>query len=393
MAGVLGPRVLDVGLSALDAECDKIYVCSAEPTTYSQATTAGTYALGNKSFTQGTVFGSPGAGSPDGRASVSVAVTDGSITNSGTISHWAAVDSTTSRLLARGPVTGGIAVTGGQVFTLGAVTVTMSGAGAGSAGYVGLGDIVAGLSFWGLRGYNAAYSTGSNPCIDLYNASAVLVGTVNILADGSLDVATAATLIAAGGTRIGRLYDQVGTVHLIQSTFANMPTLTLSAINSKPGMTFSGSQVLIAPTSGITTAQPYSCSLVAKGTGTVMESIFGSSDGVNWPMGAHPSGALNQWFAHAGVIVPAAASDATFHTGLGLYNGATSNLCIDGGADNISDGGTGALDAGTGLVLGAQADLNYAFTGVILETMVWNSNVMSNKSTLNSNQTTYWGPF
>ncbi len=132
--GVLGPRVLDVGLSALDAECDKIYVCSAEPTTYGQATTAGTYALGSKSFTQGTVFGAPGAGSPDGRSTVSVAITDGSITNSGTISHWAAVDSTASRLLARGAVTGGIAVTGGQSFTLGAITVNLSSSATSGAG-------------------------------------------------------------------------------------------------------------------------------------------------------------------------------------------------------------------------------------------------------------------
>jgi hypothetical protein len=126
---------LDVGLTVLDTESDNIYVCSAEPTTYTEAIT--TFKLGVKSFTRGTVFGSVGAGSPDGRQVTSVAITDGSVTDPGTVGYWAVVDSTNTRLLARGVLTGGGSVTAGQGFTLAAITIQMpataSGGGSGIA--------------------------------------------------------------------------------------------------------------------------------------------------------------------------------------------------------------------------------------------------------------------
>jgi hypothetical protein len=121
---VLDDRVLDVGLAALDTEADKIFVCSQHPTTYAEATS--TYALGVKVFSAGAVFGAPASGSP-GRSVTSVAVTDGVITANGTVTAWAIVDSANSRLLATGPVTGSKAVTIGQGFTLGAMTLRLPG--------------------------------------------------------------------------------------------------------------------------------------------------------------------------------------------------------------------------------------------------------------------------
>lgn len=125
MSLILGDRVLDNGLAALDTECDKIFVCSSAPTTYTEATS--TFALGNKNFGVGSAFGAPAAGSPDGRKVTSVAITDGTITANGTVGFWAAVDSVNSRLLANDAPTGGIAVTSGWVFTLGAIPVHIPG--------------------------------------------------------------------------------------------------------------------------------------------------------------------------------------------------------------------------------------------------------------------------
>ncbi len=121
MTIALGDRVLDVGLTALDTECDKIYVCSSTPTTFTEATS--TFALGNKNFGAGAAFGAPAAGSPDGRKVTSVAITDGSVTTGGTVACWAAVDSSNSRLLATGSLSGGMAVTSGWIFTLGSFAV------------------------------------------------------------------------------------------------------------------------------------------------------------------------------------------------------------------------------------------------------------------------------
>lgn len=112
----LEDRVLDLGLNVLDTEATHIYICSAEPTTYASATSNST--LGNKNFGAGSVFGSPASASPNGRKVTSAQVTDGTVTGTGTAAYWAAVDATSSRLLAAGSLSASQAVTSGNSFTL-----------------------------------------------------------------------------------------------------------------------------------------------------------------------------------------------------------------------------------------------------------------------------------
>jgi hypothetical protein len=116
MAASLEDRVLDLGLNVLDAEATHVTVCNTEPTTYAQATT--TFLLGFKSFAAGSVFGAPAAGSPNGRKVSSVAITDGTITTSGTANWWAISDNTNSRFLAHGSLAAAQVVTSGNTFTL-----------------------------------------------------------------------------------------------------------------------------------------------------------------------------------------------------------------------------------------------------------------------------------
>jgi hypothetical protein len=112
----LEDRVLDTGLNCLDLESTHVDICSTEPTTYAQATT--TYLLGFKSFAAGSVFGGPAAGAPNGRKVSSVAITDGTITTSGTANWWAISDNTNSRFLAHGSLAASQVVTAGNTFTL-----------------------------------------------------------------------------------------------------------------------------------------------------------------------------------------------------------------------------------------------------------------------------------
>jgi hypothetical protein len=98
----VGPRVIDLGLAVLDGECDAICVCSGSPATYADA--FATLALGRKDFARGAAFGPPAANVPNGRRVTSAAFADGASSATGTATHWAAVDKTTSRLLAWGPV-------------------------------------------------------------------------------------------------------------------------------------------------------------------------------------------------------------------------------------------------------------------------------------------------
>jgi hypothetical protein len=117
MAGKVNDYGLDNGLAALKSTATHMYICSAEPTTYAEATV--TYALGNKSFGAGAVF--PGAvapRSPNGRKITTAAVTDGTVTGTGTAIRWAVVDSGNSRLLIDNDLAAGQAVTAGNIFSL-----------------------------------------------------------------------------------------------------------------------------------------------------------------------------------------------------------------------------------------------------------------------------------
>jgi hypothetical protein len=54
-----------------------------------------------------------------------------------------------------------------------------------AAAYTGPGDVVASAYAWyGLRGYAAAYSTGSNPALILVDQAGANQITINILANG-----------------------------------------------------------------------------------------------------------------------------------------------------------------------------------------------------------------
>jgi hypothetical protein len=116
MASFIGDRVYDNGLTTLDTEANRIDICSALPTTYTAATS--TYSLGSASGANFPGIGSPAAGSPDGRQVTVSAVTNGSVSATGTATHYAIVDTVNSRLLAAGALSASQAVTNGNSFTL-----------------------------------------------------------------------------------------------------------------------------------------------------------------------------------------------------------------------------------------------------------------------------------
>ncbi len=112
----LSDRVLDNGLTTLDTEATHLYLCTQEPTTYAEASS--TYAKGNKNFGAGAAFGSPAAGSPNGRKVTAAAITDGTVTGTGTVTHYGITDNANSRLLAAGALASSQGVTSGNSFSL-----------------------------------------------------------------------------------------------------------------------------------------------------------------------------------------------------------------------------------------------------------------------------------
>tara|TARA_R110000796_G_scaffold18654_8_gene56432 strand:- start:9837 stop:10208 length:372 start_codon:yes stop_codon:yes gene_type:complete len=109
----LNDRVFDNGLTVLDTEANSVHVTSAEATTYTEAIT--TYTLGVSSSLS---IAAPTDRVGGGRKVTVASIADGSITGTGTVTHYALVDTTNSRLLATAALTASQSVTNGNTFTL-----------------------------------------------------------------------------------------------------------------------------------------------------------------------------------------------------------------------------------------------------------------------------------
>ena len=114
----LNDRVLDNGLTVLDTEANKIVITSQEATTYTEANA--TYALGDSTSLS---IGAPADRAGGGREVTVAAITDGSVTATGTATHYAIIDTANTRLLATSTLTASQAVTSGNTFTLSSVAI------------------------------------------------------------------------------------------------------------------------------------------------------------------------------------------------------------------------------------------------------------------------------
>ena len=114
----IGDEVFDEGLDKLDTDADRIDICSQEPTSYAEATS--TYTLGNKTSPTVSAPADRGGG---GREVTVSAIADGSVTDNGTATHIAIVDTVNSLLLATAALASSQAMTSGNTWTLTQFTV------------------------------------------------------------------------------------------------------------------------------------------------------------------------------------------------------------------------------------------------------------------------------
>lgn len=262
---------------------------------------------------------------------------------------------------------------------------------AGGAAYVGPGNVITTAdAWWGLRAYNAAYATGSNPCIDIVktlDGSAPM--TINILATGALDVATIAAL--GYGVSVSKLYDQSGNaLHMVQATLAQMPILTLSAVGALPAMTFDDIGSTRSLRSGVLTrAQPFNISGVMKRTGGITgfnAVVCNSGSTVIF----EPLNSANGFTLNAGAVVSGTATDNVLHAINGTYNGASSTLNVNS-IETTGDVLTGAfsgvaIDIGRRFGAGASS-----FNGLICEAGIWPTAwTTTQRNNIRANQQSYW---
>jgi hypothetical protein len=113
----LNDRVFDNGLTVLDTEANAIHITSAEATDFANVSSV---TLGNSTSLS---IGAPADRAGGGREVTVAAITDGSVTGTGTATHYAIVDTINSRLLATGSLSASQAVTSGNTFTLSSVAI------------------------------------------------------------------------------------------------------------------------------------------------------------------------------------------------------------------------------------------------------------------------------
>jgi hypothetical protein len=115
----ISDEVFDQGLDYADTNGTRIDITSQEATNYTEATS--TYTLGNKTSLN---TGATEAGATDGRRVIVPAITDGSVTSTGTAADWALTDGS-SILVATGDLSSSQGVTSGNTFTLDAISITI----------------------------------------------------------------------------------------------------------------------------------------------------------------------------------------------------------------------------------------------------------------------------
>jgi len=114
----LSDNVFDSGLNYIVSKADRIDLCSQEPQTYTEATA--TYSLGNK--TSGVNVNNPTDRSGGGREVLVDPVLNGTITSSGTATHWAITDGQ-FELIATGSLSSSQAVTNNSLFNTDSFTI------------------------------------------------------------------------------------------------------------------------------------------------------------------------------------------------------------------------------------------------------------------------------
>lgn len=262
-------------------------------------------------------------------------------------------------------------------------------AAAAGGSYTGPGDVVSSAtSWWGLWGYNAAYATGSNPAIDVVDQAGANPLTVNILANGQLDVASINTWVTANSVstiRVTKVYDQVSTRHLTQATLANMPSLNLTGINSKPAMQFTAANSERLATGIFSVTQPLWYVSVFNKTGAASQGLFQHQ-------GNFLSFSTNQPVLNFGTnLIGTSITPGTSYAYQAIASGATnSELYVNGATDLTGNAGTNNPTGNT-LTLGHEG-FNY-WNGFIGEFGFWP--ILPNgtqKTNMNTNvKTTRWG--
>jgi len=385
---ILSDRVLDFGLSVLDTEATHIEVCTSQPTTYVQATTA--YNLGFRSYSAGSIFGAPQS-IAGGRRVVATLASDGIIDGAGPAGFLAVTDRTNSRLLAVIQLDTPVPVTMGGAFAFSGQISLMS----GGPTYQGPGDLVSGWNSWyGFRAFSAA-TAGVKPCCKILRFSDSVKQDFGTLPDGSFDIAAATTFLTSTTGYIHTMYDQVADRHSQTGQDiwnSDMPRFAFNLIGSRPGMNaFDGNARMYTAVFTAEYSAPFGGSVVMKKVGTAHATygggglVLGGAMQIQFGNLSTPN-KIGYYNAASGTVWDDATDGVLHDVNVRVYSG-DNYVCIDG-VDHLHTN-TGAWPMQVGEVLQMPA---YSFFAHWFEAgwgpMAYGA---SDRAAIAANQAAYYG--
>jgi hypothetical protein len=243
--------------------------------------------------------------------------------------------------------------------------------------YSGPGDVVSGaLYYGGLNAYNATYaSPGTNPCADLRRLSDSATMTMNILATGAADVATAQTWVGGSSAVITKLYDQTGNSHHVtQATTTQQPALTFGASglgSNQPAITFVLANNQFLTSGNVTQLQPMTMAAMVQPTvaeNAIFFSVMTTYNGVWMQAVSTPTLQINGGTAlNSGAI-----TTGSWYRSQGVFNGASSGITVNG-TTTSGNAGTQQASAVPINVGGDASQIADAFTGSVCAVGLWPS--------------------
>lgn len=193
------------------------------------------------------------------------------------------------------------------------------------------------------------------------------------------------TPATADADPIGGWQDQSGLGnHVLQSTGANRPTLKLAIQNGRSIVRFDGVNDVL--TVGLARNQPTTAFIVVKKTATGNRYVF---DGSNTNALFSPD--ETHWQAYSGVALAATAVPSNWNIVVGVFNGGSSKISING---TVGTGNAGANNA-TATSIGAfNAGAAAWFAGDVAEVLVYNSALSdANRQSVETYLNGRWGVF
>lgn len=207
--------------------------------------------------------------------------------------------------------------------------------------YTGWGDIATAVNYWGMRAYSAA--TRGKRVMQICDAATLTtctdIGTNTGTGLVSISAISALSQCATS-CAIRTLYDQVGSVNLVQTTAGFAPPWVS---NGGPSASFSAAHFTTAngealPATYGTLSQPYSfmCTTIHNDTSTVVENILGNNSGT-MGLGYGGGGLAASPFIYGGsTSANGSATDNAWHFIGGTGSGGSGQFYVDGAASGSS---------------------------------------------------------